>query len=127
MTRSTDPSKNVSKNPPKFHDKAVQSNILWLNLNNIGAVSILQSAHKQGNHSFHFHAPGSKRRYPCTQTASAVPKQFLRLLVLYWLSHLTCILSLKAEKEPETLIFTQQKISSYKQHFFAIFKRILIT
>ncbi len=80
MTRSTDPSKNVSKNPPKFHDKAVQSNILWLNLNKIGAISILQSAHKQGNPSFHFHAPGSKRRYPCTQTASAVPKYFPCLL-----------------------------------------------
>ena len=80
MIWSTDPSKNVSKNPPKFHDKIVQSNILWLNLNNIGAVSILQSAHKQGNHSFHFHAPGSKRRYPCTQTALAVPKYFPCLL-----------------------------------------------
>ena len=32
----------------------VQSNILWLNLNKIGAISILQSAHKQGNPSFHF-------------------------------------------------------------------------
>ena len=74
MTRSTDPSKYVLKNPPKFHDKAVQSNILWLNLNKIGAISILQSAHKLGNPSFHFHAPGSKRRYPCTLTASAVPK-----------------------------------------------------
>ena len=45
-------------------------------LNKIGAISILQSAHKQGNPSFHFHAPGSKRRYPCTQAASAVPKYF---------------------------------------------------
>ena len=62
MTRSTDPSKNVSKNPhTKIYEKAVQSNILWLNLNNIGEISILQSAHKQGNPSFHFHAPGSKR------------------------------------------------------------------
>ena len=82
MTRSTDPSKNVFKNPTakKFHDKAVQSNILWLNLSKIGAISILQSAHKQGNPSFYFHALGSKRRYPCTQTASAVPKYFPCLL-----------------------------------------------
>ena len=50
--------------------------MLWLNLNKIGEISILQTAHKQGNPSFHFHAPGSKRRYPCTQTASAVPKYF---------------------------------------------------
>ena len=80
MTRSTDPSKNVSKSPPQkkktLHGMTVQSNILWLNLNKIGGTNILQSAHKQGNPSFHFHAPGSKRRYPCTQTALAVPKCF---------------------------------------------------
>ena len=64
----------------QIHDKAVQSNILWLNLNKIRDISILQSAHKQGNDSFHFHAPGSKRRYPCTQTASVVPKYFPCLL-----------------------------------------------
>ena len=58
----------------KINDEAVQSNILWLNLNKINEISILQSADKQGNPSFHFHAPGSKRRYSCTQTASAVPK-----------------------------------------------------
>ena len=74
MTRSTDPSKNVLKKQNKFHYEAVKSNVMWLNLNNIGAISILQSAYKQGNASFHFHAPGSKRKYPCTQTASAVPK-----------------------------------------------------
>ena len=67
MIRSTDPSK-------KFLDKTVQSSILWLNVIKIGGISILQAAYKQGNPSFHFHAPGSKRRYPCTQTASAVPK-----------------------------------------------------
>ena len=66
------------KIPQKFQDKAVQSNILWLNLNKIGAISILQSADKQGNPSFHFHAPGSK--YPCTQTTSVVQKYFPGLL-----------------------------------------------
>ena len=81
MTWSTDPSKNVfKKTPRKIHDKVVQSNILWLNLNNIGEINILQSAHKQGNPSFRFHAPGSKRRYPCTQTASAILKYFPCLL-----------------------------------------------
>ena len=56
MAWSTKPSKNVLKNPPppKFHYKAVQFNILWLNLNKIGEISILQSAHKQGNPSFIF-------------------------------------------------------------------------
>ena len=95
----------------------IPSNILWLNLHKIGGISILQSAHKQGTPSFHFHAPGSKRRYPCTQTASAVPKYFPPSApVLYWLSHLTCISSLKANTA---------KKSRYNQHFFAIFRRIL--
>ena len=67
------------KIPPKFHDKTVQSNILWLNLNKINKKK-LQSADKQGHPSFHFHAPGSKLRYPCTLTASAVPKYFPCLL-----------------------------------------------
>ncbi len=64
------------KIPQKFHDKTVQSNMLWLNLNKIDEIFFLQPAHKQGNPSFHFHAPGSKRRYPCTQTALAIPKYF---------------------------------------------------
>ena len=80
MIWSTDPSKNVLKSPPKFHDKAVNSYILWLNFKKIGGISNLQSAHKQGNPKFYFHAPGSKRRYPCTQTALAVPKYFPSLL-----------------------------------------------
>ena len=46
----------------KFHCKAIQSNILWLNLNKIDGIGILQSLHKQGNPSFHCHAPGSKCR-----------------------------------------------------------------
>ena len=41
----------------KFHDKTVQSYILWLNLNKIDGIKFLQSADKQGNPSFHFHAP----------------------------------------------------------------------
>ena len=80
MTRSTDPSKVFQIFPKTFHDKAVQSNILWLNLNKIGGISVLPSAHKQGNPSFHFHAPNSKCRYPSTQSASAVPKYFPCLL-----------------------------------------------
>ena len=74
------PLKMFLKIPSKFHDKAVQSNILWLILNKINEISILQSEGKQGNPSFHFHAPGSKRRYPRTQTAPAVQKYFPCLL-----------------------------------------------
>ena len=126
MIRSTDPSKNVSKNPPtpQFHDKTVQSNILWLNLKKIN--KFLQSAHKQGNPSFHFHAPGSKCRYSCTQSTGC-PKIFcLSAPVLSWLSHLTCISSLKAKNERKTFIFTQLKLSRYDPHFLAIFRPILI-
>ena len=110
MIWSTDPSKNVLTNPPKSHGKAVQSNILSPILNKIGGKSIL---HSQGNPSFHFHAPGSKRRYPCTKTAAAVPKYFPSAPVLNWLPHLTCISSLKAKNERKTLIYTQLKISRY--------------
>ena len=48
MIWSTDPSKNVflkSHHHPQIHDKAVQSNILWLNLNKIRGI--LHSAYKQ--------------------------------------------------------------------------------
>ena len=41
--------------PPKVHDKAVQSNILWLNLNNIGEIIILQSEHNQDTHALKQH------------------------------------------------------------------------
>ena len=115
--------KCFKKSPKNFHDKAVQSNILWLNLNKIGAISILQSAHKQGNPSFQFRAPGSKRRYPCTQTASAVKKYFPCLLQFctgYRIWHTSRVW------ERKTLIDTQLQISRYNQHFFAIRRRILI-
>ena len=116
--------KCLQKNPPqKFHDKAVQSNVLWLNLNKIGEISILQSHIKQCNPSFRFHAPGSKHRYrSCTQTASAVPKYFPYLIQFctgYRIS------SLKAKNERKTLIYTQLKIFRYNPHFVAIFRRIL--
>ena len=128
MTRSTDPSKNVLKNlPKKFHNKAVQSNILWLNLNKISEISFLQSAHKQGNPSFHFFCTGLKTLIPMHSNSLGCPKMFcLSAPVLCKLSYLTCILSLKAKNERETFIFTQLKISRCNRHFFAIFRRILI-
>ena len=115
----TDPSKNVSKKILKtFHGTAVQSDILWLNLNKINVISILQSADKQSNPSFHFHAPGSKRKYPCNANSIGCPIIAPPSApVLYWLSHLICISSLKAKNERKTLIFTQLKISRYNPHF----------
>ena len=46
MICSTDPSKTVFKNKKEIYDKAIQSHILWLNLNKINVLSILQSADK---------------------------------------------------------------------------------
>ena len=80
--------------------------MMWLNLYNIGEISILQSAQKQGNPSFHIHAPGSKRRYPCTQTASAVPKY----------THLEP----ESEKQAKNVDITQLKLFRNKQHVFAV-------
>ena len=68
------------KSPPPHSTIRPSSLINWLDLNKISEISILQSAHKQSNPSFNFHAPGSKHRYPCTQTASAVQKYFPCLL-----------------------------------------------
>ena len=116
------------KIPPKFHDKAVQSNILWLDFFlKIGDRSILQSAHKQGNPSFYFHAPGSKRRshalkqHRLSQSISPVCSSFV--LVIASDMHLGS----ESENERKTLIYTQLNVSSNNQHFFAIFRRILIS
>ena len=108
--------------PLKFHDKGVQSNILWLNLNKINEVSILQSAHKQGNLSFHYHAPVSKRRYPCTQTASAVQKYISPVcssfvLVIESDMHLES----ESEKRAKNVDFHTAK-NIKLQHFFANFR-----
>ena len=126
MIRSTDSSRNVFKKiPKKFHHKTVQSNILWLKLNKINKF-FLQSAHKQGNPSFHFHAPGSKRRYPCTQTASAVPKYVPSLLQFctgYRIWHASWA---RKRKTSEKCSFSHnKKYPDTNQHFFVIFRRIL--
>ena len=111
--------KMFQKIPQKFHDKAVQSNMLWLNLNNIGEMSILQSAHKQGNPSFHFYAPGKKRWYLCTQIASAVQKcvpcllQFCTGFVLH--------LESENEKRPKTVDLQTTKNIQIKPTLFQLF------
>ena len=103
MTRTTDPSNNVSKIPQKFHDKAVQSNILWLNFKKIGEISTLQSAHKQGN-LISLSCAGLKTQIPMHSNSLGCPKIFpLSASVLYWLSHLTGISRLKPKNERKTL------------------------
>ena len=114
------------KIPRKFHDKTVQSNILWLNLNKISEISFLQSAHKQGNPSFHFHALGWKHRYPWTQTASVVPKYFPCLLQFCTGYRIWHVSRAWKRKMSEKCSFTQLKISRYNRHFFTIFRQILI-
>ena len=46
--------------------------------------------------------------------------------ILYGLSYLTCISSLKVKNERKTLIYTQLKISTYNQHFFTVFRPVLV-
>ena len=57
---------------PNLQVRSVKYTVAFLN--KIDEVSILQPADRLGNPSFHTHAPDSKRRYPCTETASAVQK-----------------------------------------------------
>ena len=108
MTWSTDPSKNVFKNPPKCHDKAVQSNILWLNLNKISGISILQLAPKQSNPHFTFMRQAQNADTHTLKESNSLgcPKIFpLSAPVLYWLLLLTCISSLKVKNKRKTLIY----------------------
>ena len=131
MTRSTDPAKNVSTPPPtkekKMRCKAVQSNILWLNLNKNGWISILQSAHKHGNPSFHFHAPGSKREYiyalkqpRLSQNISPVCSSFV--LVIASDMHPES----QSEKRAKNAdLHTAKNIQIEPTFFFVIFRRIL--
>ena len=123
MTWSTDPSKNVFKNPPKCHDKAVQSNILWLNLNKISGISILQLAPKQSNPHFTFmrraqNADTHALKQPrLSQNISPVCSNF--------------VLAIASDMNLETENKKRAKnvdchISRYIQHLFTIFRRILV-
>ena len=78
------------------------NNTLFLNFNKISQISILQSADKQGNPSFHFHAPVMYYRI------------WSDPVLYYRIWHAS-----RAWKR-KTLIFTQLKISRYNQHFFAV-------
>ena len=75
MTWSTDPSEKCFENSPK-NSTIRPFNLIYCGRIQTKSISVLQSAHKQANPSFLF----LKRSYPCTQTASAVPKHFPCLL-----------------------------------------------
>ena len=113
------------KMPQKLYDKAVQFNILWLNLDKIGAISILQSAHEQGNPSFHFHAPGSKRRYPCTQTASGSQNIFPLCSSFVLVITSDMHLEPESEKRAKNVHFHTTKNIQIQSTLFAIFRRFL--
>ena len=123
MTWSTDPSKNYLKKSTttKIRDKAVQSNILWPNLNKINEIRILQSADKQGNPLFHFYAPGSKCRYPCTQTASAVPKYLPCLLQFVLVIASDMQFESESEKRAENVDFHTAKNIQIQPTLFRYF------
>ena len=96
----------------------------WINQNRL---SILQSADEQGNPSS---CAGHTTQIPMHSHSIGCPKIFPPSApLLYWLSHLTRILNLKAKKKKKngwkTFILTQNKVRN-KQHFFAIFRQILI-
>ena len=69
------------KIPQKFHDKTVQSNILWLNLNKIDIITFLQSVHKQGfmrraqNADTH-----ARKQHRLSQNISPVGSSFVRVI-----------------------------------------------
>ena len=115
------------KNPPKFHDKTVQSNILWLNLNKNqwNNFFFLQSAHKQGNPSFHFHAPAQEadthahKQHRLSQNIFPVCSSFV--LVIASDTHLES----QSEKRMENVDFdTSKSIQIQPTLFFAIFRGI---
>ena len=122
MIRSTDPSKKVSKIPPKFHDKAVQSNILWLNLNKMSGISILWLANKVTPH-FTF-----MRRAENADTHALKQPRLSRNISPAGSSFVLVIASnmhLEPESEKRWLSHSL-KISRYTQHLIAIFRRIPI-
>ena len=112
----TDPTKHVFKNPHK---------------NSMIRPSNLRYTHRVAEFHKHFtiirytrepftFISCSKRRFSYIQRASAFPKVPPSALVFYWLSYLTCILSLMVKKGWKTLIFTQLKMSRHKQDIFAV-------
>ena len=61
-------------------------------------------------------APGSKHRYPCTQSAEGVQQQFVTLIQFhYWSAHLASIFSLDVKVMVKPFIITLLKMSKKKQ------------
>ena len=120
MIRSTDPQEMFQKIPPKFHDKTVQSNMLWLNLNNINEISFFYNQHikkvtphftfmrRAQNADTHAH---KQHRLPLN--IFPVGSSFV-LVVASDMHHLTCISSMKAKN---VHFYTTKNIQIQSTHF----------
>ena len=97
MIGSTDPSEYVLKNPPKFHDKTVQSNMLWLNLNKINGINFYNQHINKVTPHFTFMRRAQNADTHAHKQHRLSQNISLSAPVLYWLSHLACISSLKAK------------------------------
>ena len=108
------------KIPTKFHDKTVQSYILWLNLNKIGAISILQSAPNKVNPHFTFmrraqNADTHALKQPrLSQNISPVCFSFVLVIAS------DMYLESESEKRAKHVDLQTAQISRYNQHFFVI-------
>ena len=122
MIRSTDPSKNVSK---KFHDKAAQSYIVCLNLNKINQVFHNEHINKV-TPRFTFMRRAQNVDTPALTHYRLSQNSSSSAPVLYWLSHLTRISSLKAKNVDFHLAKNIQIQLTVVVFFLAIFRRILI-
>ena len=60
--------------PEKFQAKATQEHILWLNSKKKFQIIFSLYADKCQNPFVQIHVPGSKHRYPCTQSAGGGPR-----------------------------------------------------
>ena len=137
MIWSKDSCKNVFKRNTHTHththtqkknSTTRPSNLIYCGWIQTKSISILQSADKLTSHLY----TGLKTRTLVHSNSICCPGIVPRATpVLCWLSHLTCLLSLKQNKTKKetTLIFTQLKMSRNKQHFFflAFFRRSLRT
>ena len=109
------------KIPPKFHDKTVQSNILWLNLNKINEIFFYnQHINKVTPHSTFMRRAQDADTHALKQhrlSQNIFPVCSTFVLVIASDMHLEP----QSENVRKTFIFTQLKTPRYNPHFFAIF------
>ena len=107
---------------PKFHDKAVQSNILWLNLNKINAeVFYNQEINNKVTLHFMFMRWAKNTDLPMHSNSISCPKIFpLSAQVLYWLSDMH--LEPESEKQAKNIDFHTAKNIQIQKTLFRCIK-----